>query len=166
MSETLRMRLPLIATGQAQKEVTHNEALTSLDLIVHGSVLDIGRLDPPASPQEGDAHILGTPTTGAFAGFDSHVAFRVNGAWRFEPPFEGLRLRVRDLAQEALFENGMWQTGVIGAARIEIDGKQILGPQRPAIPAPMGGTTVDAEARATLEAILSALTAHGLIASV
>ena len=39
MSEsTARLALPLIAPGQAQKEVSHNEALAALDLLVQAQV--------------------------------------------------------------------------------------------------------------------------------
>lgn len=46
-----------------------------------------------------------------------------------------------------------------------IGGVQVVGARRPAIGDPSGGTTIDAEARAALTAILGALRTHGLIAS-
>ena len=44
---TDRLRLPLLTAGQAQKEVTHNEALLLLDLLVHASVQSAGLTSPP-----------------------------------------------------------------------------------------------------------------------
>ena len=37
-NDTPRWSLPLLAAGQAQKEMTHNEALSLLDLVVHPCV--------------------------------------------------------------------------------------------------------------------------------
>lgn len=44
---TDRLRLPLLTAGQAQKEVTHNEALLLLDLLVQASVQSAGLTSPP-----------------------------------------------------------------------------------------------------------------------
>lgn len=40
MSGTTQLNLPYIAAAQAQKHVTHNEALRALDAIIQLSVLD------------------------------------------------------------------------------------------------------------------------------
>ena len=39
MLVTPRCALPLLATAQAQKEVTHNEALVLLDALIHAAVV-------------------------------------------------------------------------------------------------------------------------------
>lgn len=44
MDDTPRWTLPLLAAGQAQKEMTHNEALSLLDLIVHPVSRRSGRM--------------------------------------------------------------------------------------------------------------------------
>jgi hypothetical protein len=44
-----------------------------------------------------------------------------------------------------------------------IDGQIVLRERQPAIPNPAGGTVVDSESRAALEAILDALRTHGMI---
>lgn len=50
-----RLALPLPAVAQAQKEVTHNEALTLLDSLVH-TVVEAGRsLRRPLAPVSGNA---------------------------------------------------------------------------------------------------------------
>ncbi|WP_312846581.1 hypothetical protein [Sphingopyxis sp. PET50] len=46
LPSTARLALPLLAMAQAQKEVTHNEALTLLDLLVQ-PVVEAG---PQATP--------------------------------------------------------------------------------------------------------------------
>ena len=82
MSEnTARLALPFIMAAQAQKHVTHNEALRLLDGIVQLSVLDKDLATPPGSPENGDAYIVPTGATGEWAGWDGDVAYRADGAW-------------------------------------------------------------------------------------
>ena len=47
---TTHLGLPYLLAAQAQKHVTHNEALRLLDAMVQLSVLDRTRTAPPASP--------------------------------------------------------------------------------------------------------------------
>ena len=54
MSDTSnRLALPLIAPSQAQKHVTHNEALALLDILVQLAVEEVQATTPPSAPQEG-----------------------------------------------------------------------------------------------------------------
>lgn len=89
MAETAHMKLPVLEAGQAQKHVTVNEALAMLDALVQLSVLDAERTAPPASPAEGDRHIVAAGATGAWSGKDHQVAVRSGGAWVFHEPDEG-----------------------------------------------------------------------------
>ena len=56
---TTKLLLPYILAAQAQKHVTHNEALRMLDGLVQLSVLDRNLTAPPASPADGDRYIVG-----------------------------------------------------------------------------------------------------------
>jgi len=67
MSSTGRLGLPYIVTAQAQKEVTHNDALNRLDAFVTPVVADIASA-PPGSPTVSDLYIVGSSATGDFAG--------------------------------------------------------------------------------------------------
>jgi hypothetical protein len=78
---TTHLLLPYILASQAQKHVTHNEALRLLDAMVQLSVLDRNRTTPPASPADGDRHIVASGATGLWAGWDLNVAFWVDGVW-------------------------------------------------------------------------------------
>jgi hypothetical protein len=81
MSETTHLMLPFIMAAQAQKHVTHNEALRLLDGLVQLAVLDRTRTAPPASPADGDRHIVASGASGHWAGWDLNVAYWVDGAW-------------------------------------------------------------------------------------
>jgi len=78
---TTHLLLPYILASQAQKHVTHNEALRLLDAMVQLSVLDRSRTAPPAIPTEGDRHLVASGATGLWAGWDLNVAFWVDGVW-------------------------------------------------------------------------------------
>ncbi len=89
MTDTPHLGLPFIDGSQAQKHVTHNEALRILDSVVQIGVLDTDRTAPPSSPAEGDRHIVASGATGAWAGHADAVAVREDGAWRFFNPKAG-----------------------------------------------------------------------------
>lgn len=78
---TTNLGLPYLMAAQAQKHVTHNEALRLLDALVQLSVLDRDRTAPPASPADGDRHLVASGATGLWAGWDLNVAFWADGAW-------------------------------------------------------------------------------------
>ena len=81
MENTANLSLPYILPSQAQKHVTHNEALRALDAIVQLAVLDRDLTEPPASPAEGDRYIVATDATGAWAGKDGRIAAWQDGGW-------------------------------------------------------------------------------------
>ncbi len=87
--ESLHLKLPYLAAAQAQKHVTHNEALRRLDTLVQLAVLDSSLADPPATPEEGDRYIVATAGTGTWAGHDGDLASYVDGAWDFDMPGDG-----------------------------------------------------------------------------
>ncbi|MFN3496110.1 MAG: DUF2793 domain-containing protein, partial [Hydrogenophaga sp.] len=78
---TTHLLLPYILASQAQKHVTHNEALRLLDAMVQLSVLDRNRTTPPASPVDGDRHVVAPGATGLWVGWDLNVAYWVDGVW-------------------------------------------------------------------------------------
>ena len=89
MDETVNLKLPFIMPSQAQKHVTHNEALRALDAIVQIAVVDRDRNDPPVGPVEGQRHALGAVPTGVFAGHAGEIAAYQDGAWAFYVPRQG-----------------------------------------------------------------------------
>ena len=111
MSERTRhLDLPLLAAAQAQKHVTHNEALLALDALVQISVLD-ERAAPPAAPAEGDRHLVASPAAGAFAGFEGRLAILRDGAWRFVAPGPGWIAYVAATGRLLVHEQGAWGDG-------------------------------------------------------
>src|SRR5215470_3414221 len=89
MDATSNLNLPFIMAAQAQKHVTHNEALRALDAVVQLMVLDKDLAAPPGSPTEGARYIVAASPTGAWAGQAGRIAARQDGAWAFYAPQEG-----------------------------------------------------------------------------
>ena len=162
---TSRLSLPLLVAGQAQKEIAHNEALVLLDGCVAACVEQRALASPPASPVSGACYIVAAGASGAWTGKADQLAIATYGGWRFVVPREGLRAVVASEGIEAIHRGAAgWDYGTVRATGLMVDGTAVVGPRRPAISDPVGGSTNDAQARATISSILSSLRAHGLIA--
>ncbi len=96
MNDTPNLNMPYISAAQAQKHVTHNEALRALDAIVHLSVLDRDLLAPPLSPVDGDRYLVAASATGIWAGRDAQIAAWQDNAWLFYGPQVGWLAWVSD----------------------------------------------------------------------
>lgn len=86
---TPNLALPELSAAQAQKHVTHNEALQALDAIVQLSVKSRRLAAPPGAPADGARWIVAAGASGAWEGKSGQVASRLDGAWRFYPPQAG-----------------------------------------------------------------------------
>jgi hypothetical protein len=86
MTDTANLGLPCIEGSQAQKHVTHNDALRILDTLVQLAVLDRDLTAPPATPAEGQRWIVKATATDAWAGHDNAIAAWQDGGWQFLTP--------------------------------------------------------------------------------
>jgi len=165
MSTTERLALPLLTPGQAQKEFFHNEALQALDALVAGCVEEGPRNDPPTAPVPGSVYLVGDAPTGEWDGHAGALAAWTSGGWRFQAGGEGMTQRLRTSGLTAAYRGGAWEVGAVRGSSFTVNGIKVVGSQQTAIAAPAGGTVVDTQARSAISAILTALRAHGLIAS-
>jgi hypothetical protein len=117
MAETPRLTLPYIEAAQAQKHVTHNEALGLLDQLVQAAVLDRDLNTPPSAPMEGDCYIPAAGATGAWAGKAGSLAYRRDGVWLFATPRVGWMVWVVDEVQPIAFDGTDWQPAFALVAR-------------------------------------------------
>jgi hypothetical protein len=81
----------------------------------------------------------------------------------FARSVEGMSLYERGSGTWAVYRSGDWEVGNLRGAALLIDGVQVVGTRAAAIGSPTGGSAVDSEARAAIDAILGALREHGLI---
>lgn len=84
-----RLALPFILPAQAQKHVTHNEALERLDMVVQLTVEAFGAESPPALPEDGQIWALGQNPSGAWADEGGMLAAWNENAWVFVSPRQG-----------------------------------------------------------------------------
>jgi hypothetical protein len=158
-----RHGFPFLAAGQAQKELTHNEALVLVDMGLQACAVSIGTEIPPIAPLSGQCWILGPSPTGAWSDHPRALACWTDNGWRFLAPAEGFRAWVLDQQLWAEFVAGAWRIGKLVANAMEVNGHQVIGTRLDAISAPAGGTVMDFEARAAITAIIDRLATHGLI---
>jgi len=137
-------------SGQAQKEITVNECWQVLDAVVAAAVEEPERADPPTTAIVGASYIVANGATGEWASHDGAIAAYTPGGWRIIPPIDGLCVLVKSTRETLRFAGGSWL--------------RVLAAPQAAISDAAGGTTVDAESRVAISAILGVLRAHGLIA--
>lgn len=103
-----RLSLPFLLPSQAQKHVTHNEALLILDALVQAGITEFDATTPPQAVAEGALYALGANPTGDWAGEGGKLAVRTETAWLFVPPAEGWR--AWDLTNGGLrvYSGGTW----------------------------------------------------------
>lgn len=165
METTDRLSLPMIIPGQAQKELFHNEALQVIDVLLASAVEQPPLNDPPTSPSVGACYLIGDAPSGEWAQYPKYLAAFGSAGWRFIPPLVGLSVLVKSTGTVASFRADEWEIGTVRASQVVIAGNQVVGARTASIADPSGGSTVDAEARTTLDLILACLRQHGLIAS-
>ncbi|MDD3029981.1 MAG: DUF2793 domain-containing protein [Alphaproteobacteria bacterium] len=107
MTTTPRLAMSYIVSSQAQKEVTHNEALNDLDFLTQPSVLSTTLAAPPASPSTGDAYIVAASATDAWEGYDGCLA-AYYGGWVFKTPQTGWVVWAQNLSQVLYYTGAAW----------------------------------------------------------
>ncbi|KMS62470.1 hypothetical protein FHS51_000938 [Sphingobium wenxiniae] len=165
MDMTPRWGLPLLFAGQAQKELFHNEALTRIDMLLHGQARSADLAEPPADPAIGECWIVGGGASGEWAGQEGAVACWTEGGWRFAQALAGLALWVADRGHAMRHDGTAWRSGACRADGLYVNDVRIVGERLGAVGNPSGGSTVDSQARAAIDAILDILRTHGLIAA-
>jgi hypothetical protein len=109
MTLSTHLALPYIDAAQAQKHVTHNEAMQLLDGLVHLSVAARNQAAPPAQPAEGQRFLVATGATGSFTGKDLQIATYLSGAWVFLVPRAGWRAFVEAESLLLIYDGASWR---------------------------------------------------------
>lgn len=112
MTDTPRLALPVIEAAQAQKHVTHNEALVLLDALTQLAVESRTLTAPPGSPADGACYIPAAGATGAWSGWDGQIALYSGGGWLKIVPVSGLKAWVKGERLTVTFEDGIWRDGI------------------------------------------------------
>ncbi len=78
-----RFSIPLLVTGQAHKELFHNEALTLLDFLTHPAVIKIVDDPDTLTPLFGDSWLVGPVPVGDWSDHTDDIASWSEGGWRY-----------------------------------------------------------------------------------
>lgn len=117
METTPNLKLPYIVPSQAQKHVTHNEAIRRLDTLVHVSAVSRSLIQPPATLTDGQRYIVAAGGEGTWAQQDQALAAWQDDAWAFYPPQPGWMCWLADEAKHVLWDGTAWVDAVdVGSA--------------------------------------------------
>lgn len=141
-SATPVLGLPLLITGQAQKEFFINQALCLLDALAARTVIS-SRTAPPEDPVEGTCFRVLAPADEAWNGQEDSIAMLIGGAWHHMKPRHGMQVFDQEAGQFLTFRAG-WV--------------RALAPAEPS-----GGPVVDIEARLAIGTLIQALRTIGVI---
>lgn len=106
------LNTPEIAESQANKYLTHNEALRRLEAVLIRALSD-STTEQPSSPSEGDSYIIPDESTGSeWEGYsEGDVAFYMGGDWHALTPPVGLRLYIVDTGSVKQWSGTSWAVG-------------------------------------------------------
>lgn len=110
------LELPYIQAAQAQKHVTHNEALQTLDVAVQLAVSSRTQATPPADPVPGTRHVVPVGAVDDWAGQQRRIALFDDGTWVFHDPLPGWRAHVLDEGVLVVFDGDEWVQPGLGLA--------------------------------------------------
>lgn len=102
------LSLPLIQDSQAQKHITHNEAIADLDVLVQLSVLSRSLAAPPLEPAAGDRYIVAEGATGDWEGGEGAIAVFRDEIWAFLWPVSGWGCFLMDEGRSAVWTGNRW----------------------------------------------------------
>jgi Protein of unknown function (DUF2793) len=161
---TNRYGLPMLASGQAQKEITHNEALLLLDALAHPLIESRTLAAPPSSLQPGQIWLVAAAPTGEWLNRVNQLAVWTGGGWRYIVPKAGMMAWSKADGVFLHYNGTIWIVGSWPVQQLTVLGQKVVSTRQAAIPDPIGGATIDAQARAVTINILNAMRAHGLVA--
>lgn len=109
MSDTTQnLVMPMIQPAQAQKHITHNEALLVLDGAVQLCLEAVGQNDPPAIFVDGQIWAVGPAPTAGWTGQAGTLAMRASAGWLHITPREGWRAWDRASDSLRVYRDGQW----------------------------------------------------------
>lgn len=129
MSETSsHLSLPFILPNQAQKHVTHNEAVQTLDAVVQLRI-DADEVNtPPEDVAAGYRVSVGQAPIGVFAGQAGRIALLQDNAWLFLTPQQGWLAWFVETQKISVFDGAAWRDlSDFASANIDFGNLESLG---------------------------------------
>lgn len=108
MDFSAKLSFPYLLPNQAQKHVTMNETLRTLDAVVQLSVISQTQSSPPDLPSDGDRYIPAENSSGTWSAQDGMIAAYQDSAWRFYTPQAGWLAWCQEDAALLVFDGTDW----------------------------------------------------------
>jgi hypothetical protein len=128
MTDTTNLGLPCIEAAQAQKHVTHNDALRIFDALVQIAVVDRDLSTPPALAEEGQRWIVASGGTDTWSGRDNAIAAWQDGGWQFYAPKAGWLAYAADEGVLLVWNGGAWVDALSTVTALQNLARLGLGP--------------------------------------
>lgn len=122
MATTNNLAITKLEASQAQKDITVNEALITIDALLNTGVIDRDLTAPPGTPAEGDIYIVAAAASGDWLAKEHHIAHYDNGAWRFIAPNEGLTMWLKDENTLITYNGSTWGNAVLSLQNLPLLG--------------------------------------------
>ncbi|MEO1460699.1 MAG: DUF2793 domain-containing protein [Pseudomonadota bacterium] len=100
--------MPFIAPAQAQKHVTHNEAISRLDAVSQLVLTAVDADVPPTNPEEGAIYALSAAPSGVWSGSANQLAVWINGGWDYVVPRIGWVAYSASTADQRVWDGSTW----------------------------------------------------------
>lgn len=111
--------LPYLQPAQAQKHVTHNEALQTLDAVVHLAVVSRSVGTPPVAAPLGARYLVPAGATGDWAGHVGQIVLLDHGGWQTITARPGWLLLVLDEGRLLHFDGSDWVLPDVMAEQVD-----------------------------------------------
>jgi hypothetical protein len=110
MTESTNFKVPFISPSQAQKHVTHNDAIEVIDSLIQRLAKDSSLSSPPASPAQGDIYIIASSpaATGLWSGQENSLARFDGSVWKFSVPQDGWQVYDQTSGNFMIFGGTSW----------------------------------------------------------
>lgn len=115
MAETNQFGMPLLASAQAQKHVTVNEALSILDAVAQFRIASADIATPPTGVAEGTAYLIPEGAVNEWTTQAGHIAIAVNDGWRYVAPQAGWQVFNAQTGTTQLFDGVAWLDSTLAA---------------------------------------------------
>lgn len=109
MDTTPNLNLPYLLPSQAQKHVTVNEGLRSLDATQQLGIISRNLATARSSPNDGDRYTVAQGAGGDWLGEDNNIAAWQDNAWHFYAPKNGWLAFAIDEASLLVWHEQGWQ---------------------------------------------------------
>ncbi len=125
MPQTPHLKLPYIMASQAQKHITHNQAIQILDSLIQLSVIDRQQTLPPQAPNNGERYLVAENSVSDWLGQDNKITIWNDNNWIFLEPQKGWQTWVENENRMLIWTGTSWDD--MPVSQSQINNLELLG---------------------------------------